>query len=94
MPTYSFRCSDCGLFDLVRVMADVAAASPCPACMAPARRVFGLPGLGRLSKGQHRLASLAAGSAEQPAVTRTIPAALGAPRSPRRDPRLPALPRT
>ena len=93
MPTYSFRCSDCGPFDLTRAMTDVVATPPCPTCTAPARRVFGLPRLTSFSKGQHRLAALAAASAEQPAVTSTIPAAFGRPRPPRRDPRLPALPR-
>lgn len=93
MPTYSFRCSDCGPFDLTTAMADVVTTPPCPACTAPARRVFASPPLTTFSAGQHRLASLAAASAEQPTVTSTIPAALGRPHTPRRDPRLPALPR-
>jgi putative FmdB family regulatory protein len=93
MPTYSFRCSDCGPFDLARAITDVVVTPPCPSCSAPARRVFGSPSLATFSTGQHRLASLAAASAEQPAVTTSIPAALGRPHTPRRDPRLPALPR-
>jgi putative FmdB family regulatory protein len=93
MPTYSFRCSDCGPFDVTQSMTDVVPKPPCPTCTAPARRVFGSPRLATFSKGQHRLASLAAASAEQPAVTGAIPAALGRFRTPRRDPRLPALPR-
>ncbi|WP_197382133.1 FmdB family zinc ribbon protein [Mycolicibacterium mengxianglii] len=93
MPTYSFRCSDCGPFDLTRAIADVVATPPCPTCSAPAQRVFGSPPLATFSADQHRLVDLAAASAEQPSVTKTIPAALGRPRTPRRDPRLPALPR-
>ena len=93
MPTYSFRCSGCGPFDLVHSMTDLVRTPPCPTCAAPARRVFGLPRLATFSRGQRRLASMAAASAEQPAVTRTIPAALGRSGTPRRDPRLPALPR-
>ena len=93
MPTYSFRCSDCGPFALTHAMTDIVLTPPCPTCTAPARRVFGSPHLATFSAGQHRLASVAAASAEQPAVTSTIPAALGRPRPPRRDPRLPALPR-
>ena len=93
MPTYSFRCSDCGPFDLIQAMTEVVATPPCPTCTAPARRVFGLPELTSFSKGERRLAGLAAASAEHPAVTSTIPAALGRPPLPRRDPRLPALPR-
>lgn len=93
MPTYSFRCPACGPFDLIRAMSDDGAAPPCPGCAAPTRRVFGSPPLTRFSRGQHRVADLAAASAERPAVTTTIPAALGRPQPPRRDPRLPALPR-
>lgn len=93
MPTYSFRCSDCGPFDLARAITDDIAAQQCPTCAAPARRVFRSPPLTSFSTDQHRLASLAAASAEEPMVTNAIPAALGRPRAPRRDPRLPALPR-
>ena len=93
MPTYSFRCPDCGPFDLSRPMTADMAAAPCPTCATQARRVYASPPLTAFSAGQHRLASLAAASAEQPAVTTTIPAALGRPRPPRRDPRLPGLPR-
>ena len=93
MPTYSFTCSDCGPFDLTHSMTDLAATPPCPACAVPARRVFGLARLTAFSKGEHRLAAAAAASAENPAVTTTIPTALGRRRSPRRDPRLPALPK-
>jgi putative FmdB family regulatory protein len=93
MPTYSFRCPACGPFDITRAMSDVVVAPPCPTCTAPTSRVFGSPPLTKFSRGQHRVADLAAASAEQPAVTTTIPGAIGRPRPPRRDPRLPALPR-
>ena len=93
MPTYSFRCPDCGPFDLTRAITDDIAVPPCPTCAVPARRVFGSPRLTSFSTGQHRLAALAAASAEVPTVTTAIPTALGRPRQPRRDPRLPALPR-
>jgi putative FmdB family regulatory protein len=93
MPTYSYRCSDCGPFDLTRAITDVTTASTCPTCAASARRVFSSPPLTTVSAGQHQLADLAASSAEQPMVTKTIPSAAGRPRIPRRDPRLPGLPR-
>lgn len=93
MPTYSFRCSDCGPFELTSGIADIVANPPCPTCTTPARRVFNPPGLATISKERHRLSSLAAASAEQPTVTTTIPAAIGRRRTPQRDPRLPALPR-
>ncbi|WP_170217448.1 FmdB family zinc ribbon protein [Mycolicibacterium chitae] len=93
MPTYSFDCHDCGSFKITCAMADVADQPACPSCAAPARRVFGSPHLSTFSAGQHRLASAADASAEHPVVTTSIPAAAGPPRAPRRDPRLPALPR-
>lgn len=93
MPTYSYRCPDCGPFDLTCAIADIAPAPPCPMCAAPARRVFGSPPLATFSRGQHALMSLAQASAEHPVVTSTNPAPPGRAQSPRRDPRLPALPR-
>ncbi|GFG54214.1 FmdB family zinc ribbon protein [Mycolicibacterium agri] len=93
MPTYSFRCTDCGPFAITRAITDTVARPPCPTCSAPARRVFASPALATLGTGQHRLADMAAASAERPEVTTTVPAALGRPRTPRRDSRLPALPR-
>ncbi len=93
MPTYSFRCTRCGSFKLTVAMADIVETPPCPACAAPARRIFGSPYLTGFSAGQHRLAGLAAASAEQPMVTRTIPPAVRSSRQRRRDPRTASLPR-
>ena len=49
MPLYAYACDDCGSeFDVRRGVADAAAPAGCPACAAPARRVFTPPGLARL----------------------------------------------
>ncbi|MBC7973292.1 MAG: zinc ribbon domain-containing protein, partial [Verrucomicrobia bacterium] len=40
MPLYEFRCSDCGIFDLWRVMAECSNPAHCPDCNQPAQRVF------------------------------------------------------
>ncbi|MGE2733944.1 FmdB family zinc ribbon protein [Mycolicibacterium vaccae] len=93
MPTYSFRCSQCGPFDLTCAITEAVTEPPCPTCAGAARRVFASPSLRTFSAGQHRLSDMAAASAERPTVTRSIPAAAERPGSPRRDLRRPALPR-
>jgi putative FmdB family regulatory protein len=45
MPLYEFQCSDCGLFDQWRTMAECHAPAYCPSCEKPARRVFSPPAL-------------------------------------------------
>jgi putative FmdB family regulatory protein len=52
---YAFTCAGCGPFDLVRPMADASSPARCPACGAPARRVFTPPRL-RLVAAPHRVA--------------------------------------
>lgn len=43
MPLYEFRCSDCGVFDQWRAMAESDLPADCPTCDSPARRVFSPP---------------------------------------------------
>ena len=43
MPLYEFRCSDCGVFDLWRSLAECNALAHCPTCEAPAQRIFSPP---------------------------------------------------
>jgi putative FmdB family regulatory protein len=43
MPLYEFRCSDCGMFDLWRIMAECSDPAYCPDCDQPAQRVFSAP---------------------------------------------------
>ena len=44
MPTYEFRCAPCGPFRERRSLADASESAVCPACHAPARRVYTAPG--------------------------------------------------
>lgn len=43
MPLYEYRCSDCGVFDQWRSLAESSAPAHCPACEEPAQRVFSPP---------------------------------------------------
>jgi putative FmdB family regulatory protein len=43
MPLYEFRCSDCGLFEEWRKLAESSAPAFCPQCAAGAKRVFSAP---------------------------------------------------
>lgn len=43
MPLYEFRCSDCGIFDLWRPMAESSHAAYCPDCEQPGQRIFSAP---------------------------------------------------
>ncbi|TXI84838.1 MULTISPECIES: zinc ribbon domain-containing protein [unclassified Cupriavidus] len=50
MPTYDFRCHDCGTFTVMRPMARRDEPAACPACgVAAARALVAAPALGRLS---------------------------------------------
>ena len=87
MPTYSYRCTACGPFDLVRSMAAADEEAVCPACAAPSRRTFGAPALRRLSVGVRAAVEAGERSAEAPQVVRGVPA------SGRRGPRVSTDPR-
>ena len=45
MPTYDYRCADCGVFSAMRSIADRDADSACPECGARARRTISMPSL-------------------------------------------------
>lgn len=91
MPTYTYRCPGCGEFDVILPMSAVQPQSPCPGCATSARRIFAAPALSTLAPGLHRMADLAAASAENPQIATRSPGP-GVPSAPRRDPRYPALP--
>jgi putative FmdB family regulatory protein len=93
MPTYQYRCGACGRFDLVRPMAQVAAFSPCPDCGAPARRVFGLPGVNFVDPGIRNALDASARSAESPDVVAGVPGRARRATPITRDPRHAKLPR-
>jgi len=45
MPLYEFKCSDCGVFDQWRAMAESNDPAVCPECQKPARQIFSAPAL-------------------------------------------------
>ena len=73
MPTYGYRCSRCGGFDLVRPMSQAAAEAACPECGESARRVFGTPALRALEPGLGRALDASARSADAPQVVSSVP---------------------
>jgi len=75
VPTYSYRCGRCGGFDLMRLMAEAAAATTCPQCGEPVRRVFGAPALRGLPPELRRALDSGARSADAPQVVTSVPAA-------------------
>ncbi len=68
MPVYAFTCESCGLFDLVRPMAEAGAAAACPTCGVEARRVFTPPGLALLARPVRRAFDAEEKSAHEPDV--------------------------
>ncbi len=93
MPTYGYRCSPCGAFDVVRPMADASGGAQCPRCGQPATRVFGTPGLRSLDPGMRRALDASAYSAENPSVTTGVPGRSRRSTPVTRDPRHAKLPR-
>jgi putative FmdB family regulatory protein len=73
MPTYGFRCTSCGPFDVHRAMADLVVSERCPGCAEPASRVFGAPALRGQAPALRRALDAQAGSAHEPAVVTSTP---------------------
>lgn len=44
MPSYEFRCANCGPFEEFRSLAETVTPARCPACASLARRVYTAPG--------------------------------------------------
>jgi putative FmdB family regulatory protein len=91
VPTYVYRCPDCGQFEARSPMAAAASAAVCPDCGGPAPRRFTPPLLSRTAAPVAAARSREEASRDAPAVTTSVPAA---PRRPApRDPRWQSLPR-
>jgi putative FmdB family regulatory protein len=45
MPLYEYECTDHGVFETLRPLAEYAAPAPCPDCALPAGRVVSVPNL-------------------------------------------------
>jgi putative FmdB family regulatory protein len=70
MPLYAFACGACGPFEVRRAVADAAAAGECPACGAPAQRIFTPPGVARMPAPMRAARDREERSAHQPDVVR------------------------
>jgi putative FmdB family regulatory protein len=68
MPVYGFDCAECGPFELTRPMAEAGLPGACPACGAPARRVFTPPGGALLARPVRRALDIEEKSAHEPSV--------------------------
>jgi len=91
MPTYAYRCSPCGDFDVTKSMQETSTAEACPTCGAPGRRLFSPPLVRRVTPGLSRALSAQERSASAPRVVDAVPPARRPPtRHP--DPRQAALP--
>ncbi|MGI8740483.1 MAG: FmdB family zinc ribbon protein [Gammaproteobacteria bacterium] len=49
MPTYDYRCNQCGDFELRRPMSESSAPARCPHCQADARRLIAAPYLATMN---------------------------------------------
>jgi putative FmdB family regulatory protein len=93
VPTYSYRCPHCGVFELVRAMSEAGVPTGCVDCGAPARRVFGAPALRGLDPGVRRALDAQARSADAPDVVTSVPGRSRRATPVTRDPRHARLPR-
>jgi putative FmdB family regulatory protein len=71
MPRYEFICEACGPFDVWRPVSEAGAPLSCPACGAPAARLFTAPGLARMPAPLRAARDREEKSAHAPEVTRT-----------------------
>lgn len=93
MPTYVYRCTDCGESQQSFPMSEKPSSIPCPQCHEPARSVFTAPHLGAGSTTAHRLIDATKRTAEAPAVVSQLPGSRRARQKVSRDPRHDKLPR-
>ncbi|MGK2881425.1 MAG: FmdB family zinc ribbon protein [Mycobacterium sp.] len=93
MPTYSYRCEECGGFPVRVPMAEVSSTAMCPTCGAAARREYAGPGVRVLDAGLRRAFDTADRSAGEPTVTSSVPGRSRRATPITRDPRHARLPR-
>ena len=91
MPTYAYRCSRCGDFDVTKDMQQTTTAEFCPECGATGRRLFTPPLVRRVTPSLGRALGAQERSASEPRVVQQPPAARRLPTR-RPDPRQAALP--
>lgn len=74
MPTYSFRCEqECPDFTAQFPMTAIPDQQLCPECGTSARRRVGSPSLGNANSAAMRLHDATRGSADNPAVVKSLP---------------------
>lgn len=73
MPSYEYRCPDCGIVEKVRPMGAATPAETCPTCGAAAKRVFSAPSLSRTPRPLASVVQQADKSRHEPAVVRREP---------------------
>jgi putative FmdB family regulatory protein len=92
MTSYVYRCADHGPVEVAAPMGTAPASVPCPACDAPARRVFTAPRLSFGSASHRALLHQTEATADSPAVVDRPPAGRPARTAPA-NPALARLPR-
>ena len=68
MPRYSYRCPQCGPFDLMRPMAESSAPGDCPGCGRPAAREISAPYFNLMSAARRRAHQINERSSAEPGV--------------------------
>ncbi|WP_453984993.1 FmdB family zinc ribbon protein [Brevibacterium casei] len=94
MPTYLFRCDDCGDTERAFTMAAKPDSIHCPDCQGAARSVVASPHLGVGGSPAARLIDTTERSAETPVVVSRVPGTSRRQQKVSRDPRHAKLPRT
>lgn len=73
MPTYQYKCPECGLFDVIRPLGEADERQRCEGCGAIARRVFTAPMLMRTPRPLARALAAQEASAYEPQVVDRVP---------------------
>ncbi|MDR1118403.1 MAG: hypothetical protein LBL01_03800 [Bifidobacteriaceae bacterium] len=94
MASYTYKCRNCGKFDLGAAMGAAPRTAVCPVCGASGRRVLTAPRIG-ISRGDPRLRAIeqTMASAHEPPVVDAVPGGARAGRRAPADPRQALLPR-
>jgi putative FmdB family regulatory protein len=77
MPSYEYRCGDCGSFTVHRSMQDVTPTVACPTCGCPARRMYTAPHTRRTAPALRRALDAQEASRHEPPVVGAIPPRTG-----------------
>jgi putative FmdB family regulatory protein len=69
MPTYDFKCADCGVFSVLKPIAQRAAPQPCPGCGRIAERVLEAPRLALMPQAGRHAAAVNEKSRHEPRLS-------------------------